>query len=339
MAKLTPFSRLLITVAILVGLFFLARNYVPALQNLGKGSVLPSTSSEVTDNDASASDDNTEMPAESVKTSSSSAFKYSSPAPVGGSMKGVVELGATGFNSFIVTIDAQKNWKLEKADYGSSLLYENMTSDAEISSGLKNYIADLLAYGVNGKDIHFVISSGAQKVEITKKIIAVLKGMKYFVNTVTAEQEGIYALKCVLPRAFQDKAFVVDIGSGNTKISWMQGGNIKSVDSFGSKYFQNKTPDNVVYQEIKTKSSAIPNNLRKTCFIIGGIPFELAKQVRTNKTERYTVLKAPGDYEVSGEKQKAGINIYKAVADATDCEEFVFDWDSNFTIGFLLDLK
>jgi hypothetical protein len=76
---------------------------------------------------------------------------------------------------------------------------------------------------------------------------------------------------------------------------------------------------------------------RKTCFIIGGAPFSMAKQVRNGK-ERYTILKAPKDYKMDDAKGKAGVNIYKAIKDATGCEQFVFDWDANFTIGFLLNL-
>ena len=81
----------------------------------------------------------------------------------------------------------------------------------------------------------------------------------------------------------------------------------------------------------------MPSNLRSTCFIIGGVPYELAKQTRSGK-ERYTVLKAPADYKADGAKQEAGLNIYSAIADGTGCKQFVFDWDANFTIGFLLGL-
>ncbi|MFM8485015.1 MAG: hypothetical protein ACKOCH_01680, partial [Bacteroidota bacterium] len=81
----------------------------------------------------------------------------------------------------------------------------------------------------------------------------------------------------------------------------------------------------------------VPQNLRQTCFIIGGVPFELARQTRKDK-ERYTVLKAPGDYKAEGAKQQAGLNIYNAIAETTGCKQFVFDWDANFTIGFLLNL-
>jgi hypothetical protein len=54
----------------------------------------------------------------------------------------------------------------------------------------------------------------------------------------------------------------------------------------------------------------IPANLRGTCFIIGGVPYELGKAVRQGQ-ERFTVLKAPADYpQLSGAKIKSGLNIY-----------------------------
>ncbi|WP_417999861.1 DUF6799 domain-containing protein [Hymenobacter sedentarius] len=35
---------------------------------------------------------------------------------------------------------------------------------------------------------------------------------------------------------------------------------------------------------------------------------------------------------------KAGLNIYETVAAATGCQQFVFGYDTNFTIGYLLSL-
>ena len=81
----------------------------------------------------------------------------------------------------------------------------------------------------------------------------------------------------------------------------------------------------------------IPSGKREVCFIIGGVPFELAKKVRNGK-ERYTVLDAPSAYNLDNAKSKAGLNIYKSIKEATGCKQFVFDWEANFTIGFLLDL-
>lgn len=337
MSRLTPLSRLLIVLVIVAAVIFGVRHFFPGV--IGSADNADTTTETMTDSNVETPpQDNTATENDPPQADAPvSSFAYTAPQPVGGKLKGVVELGATGFNSFVVNIDAQKNWELKKADYGSSLVYEQLTSDADITAGLKNYIAEMLAFGVGGKDIHFVISSGAQKVEITSKIIKALKGLGYVVNTVTPEKEGQLAFKSAMPSDFKSKAFVVDIGSGNTKISWLEGGNVKAVEAYGAKYFQNNLTDNEVYQNTVAKAKMIPANLRNTCFIIGGVPFELAKQVRSGK-ERYTVLKMPIDYKAEGEKQKAGLNIYKAIADATGCQQFVFDWDANFTIGFLLNI-
>ncbi len=238
----------------------------------------------------------------------------------------------------MVRIDAQKNWKLEKAEFGVSLVKENLATDEDIKTGLKTYIADMAAFGVNPKDIHFVISSGAKKEDVTNKIISTLKGMGYYVNVVTPQQEAQLAYQAAVPATFQNRGFAVDIGSGNTKIAWKNGGTISGLELPGAKYYHNNMSHGSVYQDVVSQAKRVPTNLRSTCFIIGGVPFELAKQTRNGK-ERYTVLKAPGDYKADGAKQEAGLNIYKAVADATDCKQFVFDWDANFTIGFLLNLQ
>ena len=196
----------------------------------------------------------------------------------------------------------------------------------------------MLGYGVGPKDIHFVISSGAQKVPITQKITAALKNLGYVVNLVTPEKEAQLAFKSVMPAAYENRAFVVDIGSGNTKVSWMEGGAVKGIETHGSKYYQTASlTDDVVYKDVRQKVNNIPADKRNACFIIGGVPFELAKEIRNGK-ERFTVLNAPTAYSPKEAKTKAGVNIYKAIADATGTKQFVFDWDANYTIGFLLNL-
>ena len=346
MQRLTVAGRLIIT-ALIIGAIYFGFKMFGGQEALKK--LAPETQTEV--NTATSGADNASNPSESsssatdTKSSSSSAsdggqkpiFDYTPPGPVAGKLKGVVELGASGFNSFIIRIDADKNWKQEKAEFGNSLVMENMASDDDIRAGLKKYIGGMLDYGVSGKDIHFVVSSGAVKAEGTQKIINVLKSLKYFVNTVTPEREGQLGLKCVQPNKFADNSFVTDIGSGNTKISWKEGGKISAIETYGAKYFQNNVSDDMVTKEVEAKAKQIPSDKRNLCFIIGGVPFELAKKVRNGK-ERYTVINAPTAYKLDNAKSKAGLNIYKSIAEATGCKQFVFDWDANFTIGFLLDL-
>ena len=350
MQRLTVAGRLLITALILAAAFFAFRYFGgnEALRKLApkdkekeysESQTMPraddKTAGEAVEESSASSSGSSD---EASSSQSTAAFTYSAPEPQPGKLKGVVEMGASGFNSFIVRIDEQKRWKLEKAEFGNSLVIENMASDDDIRAGLKNYIGKMLDFGVGGRDIQFVVSSGAVKAEGTQKIIKALKTLNYVVNTVTPEQEGSLALRAVLPTEFYDNSFVADIGSGNTKISWKEGGSTKALETYGAKYFQNGTSDDVVASEVKAKAKQIPSDHRKTCFIIGGVPFELAKSARKGK-ERYTVLDTPSAYKLDNAKSKAGLNIYKAIADATGCNQFVFDWDANFTIGYLLTLK
>lgn len=275
--------------------------------------------------------------AEAAAITTQPAFNYPAPKPVGGKVRGVIELGASGFNSFVVRTDARRNWELQKAEFDNSLLMENLASNEEIRRGLRAYIANMLDYGVGGKDIHFVVSSGALKMAATHRIAQELTQMGYVVNRMTAEKEAALGLSVAMPPPFAGRAFVADIGSGGTEISWLAAGKPHSVSTFGSKYFEYGAADDVVASDVKAKAQQVPAELRQTCFIIGGVPYEMAKLVRRGQ-ERYTVLDAPEAYQFDKAKTKAGQVIYRSLAEATGCKQFVFDWDANFTIGYLLSL-
>ncbi|OGX84673.1 DUF6799 domain-containing protein [Hymenobacter glacialis] len=273
-----------------------------------------------------------------TKSVASAAFKYQPAAPVNGKLKGVVELGASGFNMFIIRIDTKRNWKLEKSEFGNSLVMENMATEEDIRNGLKTYIGKMLDFGVAGRDIHFVVSSGASMAEGTRRIVKSLEALKFRVNTVTPESEGVLGLQAAMPKEFADKAFVVDMGSGNTKISWMDGSQPRTNSTYGAKYYEKGIEDATVAADVKAKAGQVPTGLSKTCFIIGGVPYEMAKAVRQGD-EPYTTLLGPDAYpQLGGAKSKAGLNIYQAVAAATGCTHFVFGYDTNFTIGYLLSL-
>ena len=265
-------------------------------------------------------------------------FTYRPTAPVDGKLKGVVELGASGFNLFIVRVDKQRNWKLEKSEFGNSLVMENMATEDDVRNGLKSYIGKMLDFGVSGRDIHFVVSSGAAMSDVTRHIVKSLESLKYVVTTVTPEREGILGLKAALPTPFADKGFMLDMGSANSKIAWLAGGQLHVEDTYGSKYYEKNVSDAAVIADVKAKAEKVPARLRSTCFVIGGVPYELAKANRQDQ-EPYTVLKAADAYsQLSGAKIKSGLNIYQAVATATGCQQFVFGYDPNFTIGYLLSL-
>ncbi len=265
-------------------------------------------------------------------------FNYTPEKPQNGTLRGVVEVGATGFNSFVINMDDQKRWEIVSKDFGESLAYEGLATTDDIRAGLKKYLAAMFDKGVSNNNMHFVISSGAQKEPKTIIIGNELKKMGYVVNNVTADQEAKFALRATIPPSFVDNSFLVDIGSGNTKVSWEENGNLKSLELPGAKYYEKGKADAEVYDEVKAQAGKIPEGKHNVGFILGGVPFTLAKQHRKGE-ERYTVLKAPQSYTAADKKMAAGLNIYKAIVDATKTDTFVFDWDANFTIGFLLSLR
>lgn len=276
-----------------------------------------------------------------TKPSKLASFNLKPIKPTNGKLKGVVELGASGFNSFIIDVDKDLNWEVKRKEFGTSLIAEGITNTTEVNTKLKSYIQGIIDFGVAPKDIHFVVSSGAAKEKVTTLVTKELKKIGYVVNTVTPEQEGTYALLSVLPKRFHSTAFVVDIGSGNTKISYLEKNNsVIALETYGAKYFQKNISDNDVYTKVKETVAKVPSGRTLQCFMIGGVPYKLAKSIR-KENERYTVLSTNvNDFktvaEKEGQKVKCGLNIYKAIEDQTEVKKIIFDWDANFTIGFLL---
>ncbi len=302
----------------------------------------PPTTEAPADNNSSAAatqaTPSTNTGASTPATTENREFNFTPEKPENGTLRGVVEVGATGFNSFVINMDNQKRWEIVSKDFGQSLAYEGLATTEDIRSGLKKYLSGMFDKGVSKNNMHFVISSGAQKEPKTTTISNELKKVGYVVNNVTASQEAKFGFRATVPPSFADNSFLVDIGSGNTKISWEENGTLQSIELPGAKYYEKNTPDEQVYNEVKAQVSKIPENKRNVGFVLGGVPFTLANQHRTGE-ERYTVLKNPGDYKAADKKMAAGLNIYKGIVDATKTDTFVFDWDANFTIGFLLSLN
>jgi hypothetical protein len=327
-----PFKALIIAIPI-IGFAYLAVDNKWLKNNDSHDANMIENSDSALDKGAGGKSENTSNGA----TKDSSIFPYQPEKPIDGKLMGVVELGASGFNSFVVNIDEQKRWEMIAQDFGQSLVYEGLATTDDISAGIKNYISKMIEKGVDRKDMHFLISSGAQKDPKTKPIAAELKKMGFDVKLVTAQQEGEWALTSILPASYHGTAFVTDIGSGNTKLAWVNGKKIEVLEAPGSKYYEKDMKNEAVYEIIQEKASKVPVANREVCFIMGGSPFDLAKQHR-NGEERYTLLKNPGDYTGNKPKTKAGLNIYKAIKDATGCKTFVFDWYGSFSIGYLLAL-
>ncbi|MEQ8237687.1 MAG: hypothetical protein RIA69_00670 [Cyclobacteriaceae bacterium] len=263
-------------------------------------------------------------------------FPYAAPDPVNGQVYGLVELGGSGFNSFIIEKDEADRWKMVKSNYGVSKVLENELDEEAIKKGLAEYVDQMLAQGVKKDFVYFIQSSTASKDKKVQALDTILREMGYNVVIVDVAQEAEYAFFSTMPKEFQEEAFVVDIGSGNTKISWLEEGVVVSRDAPGSKYYQRELNDSAVYNQVYDIVTSVPADKRKKCFMIGGVPFSLASE-NQEFAEQYTVLNEPTSYVTEDAKVFSGLNIYKAVSDAApEAEGFIFDWYGNFTIGYLL---
>ncbi len=259
--------------------------------------------------------------------------------PVDGKTYGVIEVGASGFNSFVIKADKNDNWELVSKEFGESLAYEGFATTDDVKLGLKKYLATMFEKGVAGRNAHFVISSGALKNPKTELIAKAIEQMGYVVNRVTPDQEGKFALKLLIPTADQSNSLSIDIGSGNTKITWFENGRAKSIETYGAKYYQDGVAEDKVYNDVAKLLKDIPNSNKQNIYMIGGVPFKLAKESKTDDN-RFTRLNALDTYSFGDDaKLKSGIVIYKAIYDNSTDANFIFDWDANFTIGFLLSIN
>lgn len=263
---------------------------------------------------------------------------YTPKAPINGSFYGVVELGAAGFNFFIIEADKDLNWKLYHREYGTSLLVEGMTNTMLVNQKLKEYINRLLDHGLSPEDIHFVVSSGAIKEDLTKVIIQELEKLGHVVNRVTPEEEGKYAVKAILPEEFKTNSYLIDIGSGNTKIAYVADDNITvSLETEGAKYYQKGIEDKEVYDEVRKVAAKIPEKNRALCFIIGGVPYQMATYLKNDGRLLTSLDSDVNVYKsIKGKKVASGVNIFKAIQDETKVQQTFYFLNGNFALGFLL---
>jgi hypothetical protein len=215
-----------------------------------------------------------------AKTISDTTFVYKHDEPESGQLHGIVELGTSGFNSFVVNMDSQNRWKLVAREFGESLVYEGMATTEDIRLGLKKYMANMFNSGVSSLNMHFVVSSGALKQQKTIAILNELQKMGYRVNKVTPEQEARFIYKATVPPPYVANSFMLDIGSGNTKVSWDEGGALQTLELPGSRYFERGLSDEMVYATVKNSIGKVPAAKRQICFVTGGVPATLARQHR-----------------------------------------------------------
>ncbi|GAB4248942.1 MAG: hypothetical protein Tsb0034_28320 [Ekhidna sp.] len=272
---------------------------------------------------------------QSRQTSVQKTFEYQPENPVNGELLGVIEIGSIGLNYFIVSMDKQDRWKLVDSEYGrSNLIYDNNNTSTEIITKVEAFQKEILEKGVSPDKLHVIASSKAVDFSNIEDLKSELSDLGLSLKYVNPTEEGAYALRAAIPEVFMRESFLVDIGSGNTKISWFDGQDTISIETYGSKYYLDGTPDTTAFRDTRNALLQIPEKNRNLCLMIGGMAYEFA--VYTNKRlGRYTILQAPSAYPSNEDKWNAGTVIYRALY-MEPTYSHIFDWDANFSIGYLM---
>ena len=225
---------------------------------------------------------------------------------------------------------------MEEASYSRSNFIYGVNSNEEIVQTITGFIEEIISYGVSRENVHLIASSSVVNGENLDDLNALL-GQKTQLNIVgiSAENEAKYALAATVPQEFLEESFVVDIGSGNSKLSWVSNQDTLSIEIHGSKYFLSDIQDTTVFREVRDAVLQIPEENRNLCFMLGGMIYEFAKDKMLGSEARYVVLDAPNSYPVDNEKLKAANVIYNALY-LEPTYSYIFDRDSNFSIGYLI---
>ncbi|MEP1095213.1 MAG: hypothetical protein ABJG78_08895 [Cyclobacteriaceae bacterium] len=270
-------------------------------------------------------------------TSFQTSFDYAPEQPVNGKLLGIMELGYSGFNSFIVKMDNQDRWTLEKALYSESHIGDGKVTFEYVLAEIERFKSEMIAFGVDGNNINFVASSSAIRDQKVVGIAEQLRRLDIGLITVSVTQEGTYALHATVPKSLLEDAYMIDIGSGNTKVSWYENGQAQTLETYGSRYKEVGVSDQEARIGIKDAVAQVPSRNRNLCFMVGKIPFLLAT-LTDNRSKRYTVLEPPDAYSFADAQSQAGLNLYDALWEEATIS-YVFDWDSNYSIGVLMNVN
>jgi hypothetical protein len=265
-------------------------------------------------------------------------FDYEPRKPINGDLNAVIELGALGLNYFIVEIDKEARWELKNAQYGRSNLIYGVNTTSEIITKINEFKKEIISRGVSQKDIHLLASSSVIKTEYVADLNNRLKSSNLKIKSITADLEAQYALMATIPQEFIEESFLVDIGSGNTKISWVQNTDTSSIEIHGSKYFLGDVQDTTVFREVRDAVLEVPEKNRNLCFVLGGMIYEFVKDEIDSSNKRYFILSPPDTYPMDNEKLRAAYVIYNALY-LQPTYSYIFDSESNFSIGYLISQK
>ncbi len=263
-----------------------------------------------------------------LETNSTTVVSVSPPAlPTNPVRKGVAMLGPSGVYLYIVDTDGQTSTLVSKK-LKKELVYEGVVSTEDIKKTIGEYITAMYDAGCSKNNIQFIVSSTALNDPKVKTIVEALKGYVVVTQT-TKELEGRYAISVAIPPQYRGDSFLLDVTPTICRLSWYEGGVVKTLALPGTKYYQSGKPDSEIITESANLAKQIPPANRKHGYVIWAA-------IEKSGTNRYAALQ--NSYSIADKNFVSGLNIINSVKEESKAEMF-FDYESAYPMGFLMEIK
>jgi len=358
--RLTVFTKFLLTFLIVggfgYGLYFFANN-----TEAGRKMAEQTNNTSISDesNQTITTPRTTEQATKTVETFKPVAMEIfiEQPPITNPVYGGVVTVGSKSFDAFV--FKQQKgttNYELVNAEYGLNKIKNviSSTQASQIVNEVKDKIITMMReHGAPGKNIHFELSSGAQKNPNMKVLVEALKKKGYIVNKTTIAREATYGFIASVPIEHRDESGFVDIGGGNTKVGAAKGKNVVTCAiDYGTK--MNTSQMGEAMLAINDCQGMLAD--KETIFFIGGIVFINAAKIYGYSPEQvqdvkylsldyndikryYDAVKMSNVEEVifySREEYINGTALLLQFMENNPGADFVFNTNANWAIGPVL---
>lgn len=256
-----------------------------------------------------------------------------SAKPINPQLRAAVQITDGSMNAYIASIDRSNRWALNKADIGNTEVFGHLANAEDLKKSLKAYINSLIEFGVAKTDIHFIVRDSDARKQQIPQITSMVETLGYDVVTISTQQEASDILRAGLPAKYSSEGFVLDIEKTNTVIAFAEdSSHVNGLNTYGSHYPEKGITDESLNKSVSQVAGTVPKERRQVCFVMGQGAGEF---LGAQQGDMFMKMKDPGSYGSTG----GGLNIYKAVYEATGCNQFIYNWESNAAVGYLLRLN
>ena len=204
-----------------------------------------------------------------------------------------VETGSTGQKYFASELYPNGAIKIVKDEFHNFNLLDR---EDNVGSGLDSLEVVMKRmmneYQVPGRNVLYFGSSGFAQSEFAASFKDMARKRGYLMWIINEHQEGLWGFKKSVPNGYRDNSVFIDLGGGNSKISAIADGKIRSGSTLGTKSYDKC---NNCYQQLQKEISNIFQDnpsfgYKSNIFLTGGTPYILSGLKSPGSPEEYIPL-------------------------------------------------